>query len=181
MGASTKNGQFVHKDNWRRDSSYVTRMTRCCLNNNKHRVLMQIVQITPRFTPSIGGLERHVYEISKEFAKRGHRVTILTTNRIDGGIVKTGRSLCSDFSVYRCAVDLKVKNYEVSLSMLKKISLLKQIFFTPTATAAFPSTSPFFRQRCEEYPSSSRHTFFTRLAIELLRFSRKPITSLLGD
>lgn len=113
-------------------------MKRYGLNNNKHRVPMQIVQITPRFTPSIGGLERHVYEISKELAKRGHCVTILTTNRIDGGTIKMGRSICSDFSVYRYAVDLKVKTYEVSLSLLKKNLSIKADIFHSHGYGGFP-------------------------------------------
>lgn len=45
---------------------------------------MHIVQVTPRFPPAIGGVEEHVYQISLELKKRGHRVTVVTSNDIDG-------------------------------------------------------------------------------------------------
>lgn len=40
---------------------------------------MKILQVTQRFSPSIGGSQYHVYRISKELAKLGHDVTVVTT------------------------------------------------------------------------------------------------------
>lgn len=40
---------------------------------------MKIIQVCPRFYPHIGGIETHVYEISKRLAKR-HDVSIYTTD-----------------------------------------------------------------------------------------------------
>lgn len=41
---------------------------------------MRIVQVTPLYSPSPGGAERHVQEVSERLAARGHAVTVLTTN-----------------------------------------------------------------------------------------------------
>ena len=39
---------------------------------------MKIVFITPSFYPSIGGVEKHVFEISKRLVEKGNEVTVLT-------------------------------------------------------------------------------------------------------
>ncbi len=39
---------------------------------------MRIVFLTPRFYPSLGGVERHVSEVAKELVKKKHQVTIIT-------------------------------------------------------------------------------------------------------
>ncbi|MEM3673144.1 MAG: glycosyltransferase family 4 protein [Candidatus Bathyarchaeia archaeon] len=44
---------------------------------------MHITQVTPRFPPAIGGVEEHVYRISVELARRGHRVTVITSNEVN--------------------------------------------------------------------------------------------------
>ena len=41
---------------------------------------MRIVQVAPSFPPVIGGLENHVYSISIELVKRGHKVVVITSN-----------------------------------------------------------------------------------------------------
>jgi len=47
------------------------------------RISMHIIQVTPRFPPAIGGVEEHVYRISLELLKRGHNVTVITSNETD--------------------------------------------------------------------------------------------------
>jgi glycosyltransferase involved in cell wall biosynthesis len=37
--------------------------------------------VTPRFFPEMGGIETHVYEVSRRLVTRGCRVTVLTTDR----------------------------------------------------------------------------------------------------
>ena len=39
---------------------------------------MHIMQLTDLYSPVIGGLERHVATLSREFKRRGHRVTVVT-------------------------------------------------------------------------------------------------------
>jgi glycosyltransferase involved in cell wall biosynthesis len=41
---------------------------------------MKILQVTPYFLPHKGGVERHVYNLSKSLADQGHSVTIYTSN-----------------------------------------------------------------------------------------------------
>lgn len=40
----------------------------------------RILQVTPRYFPYMGGVETHVYEVSRRFAADGHAVTVLTTD-----------------------------------------------------------------------------------------------------
>lgn len=44
---------------------------------------MRIVQVTPRFPPAIGGMENHVYAVSTELKKRGHKVMVITSDDVD--------------------------------------------------------------------------------------------------
>lgn len=55
---------------------------------------MKIVFFARRFYPLIGGVEKHVLEISKRLIEKGHKITVITELGKDGG-----RS--EEFSVYR--------------------------------------------------------------------------------
>ena len=44
--------------------------------------MLKIAQITPRYYPSVGGVEKVVQDLSEELAKRGHEVSVLTTDRM---------------------------------------------------------------------------------------------------
>ncbi len=44
---------------------------------------MKILQVTPLYSPSSGGAQRHVKEVSDRLVSRGHQVTVLTTNAKD--------------------------------------------------------------------------------------------------
>ncbi len=44
--------------------------------------MLKIAQISPRYWPSVGGVEKVVQDISEELAKRGHQVNVLTTDRM---------------------------------------------------------------------------------------------------
>lgn len=41
---------------------------------------LRLLQVTPRYFPLIGGVENHVYQVARRFARAGVDVTILTTN-----------------------------------------------------------------------------------------------------
>ena len=41
---------------------------------------MRIAQVCPRYSPHIGGVETHVEEVGKRLARKGHDVTVLTTD-----------------------------------------------------------------------------------------------------
>lgn len=62
---------------------------------------MHIVQVTPRFPPAIGGVEEHVYRISLELKKRGHRITVITSNDIDGQNHSPQKETVNGVDVYR--------------------------------------------------------------------------------
>ena len=40
---------------------------------------MKIIQVVHAFPPDVGGIEAHVYNLSKEMARMGHTVTVVTT------------------------------------------------------------------------------------------------------
>lgn len=42
---------------------------------------MRILFLSRRFWPDIGGVEKHVFEISTRFASRGHKITIITQSQ----------------------------------------------------------------------------------------------------
>jgi glycogen(starch) synthase len=44
---------------------------------------MRILQVVERFYPRAGGIELHVFHISRELARLGHDVTVLTSSSID--------------------------------------------------------------------------------------------------
>lgn len=41
---------------------------------------MKIIQVTQRFSPAIGGVENHVYNIAKKLVEKGHEVTVYTSD-----------------------------------------------------------------------------------------------------
>jgi glycosyltransferase involved in cell wall biosynthesis len=43
-------------------------------------VSVHVVQVTPRYPPRTGGVERHVSEVAEGLIERGHRVTVLTAD-----------------------------------------------------------------------------------------------------
>lgn len=42
---------------------------------------MDILQVAPRYPPSVGGIQQHVRELSENLSAEGHDVTVLTTDR----------------------------------------------------------------------------------------------------
>ena len=40
---------------------------------------MNVLQVTPYFLPSVGGIENHVQALSKYLVRKGHEVSILTS------------------------------------------------------------------------------------------------------
>lgn len=84
---------------------------------------MHIIQVTPRFPPAIGGVEEHVYQISLELLKRGHNVTVITSNEVDGKIYSLQREVMQGIHVYR-----------LPLFMSK---LLRELWFIPDIRRIF--------------------------------------------
>lgn len=115
---------------------------------------MKIIQVCPRFLPHIGGIETHVYEISKRLAKK-HEVFVYTTDpsgklpkheKIEGINVRRFKSFAPNdayFFPYNAFSFLKnescdvlhVHCYQAFPSILAieaaKRSKIKKIIFTP--------------------------------------------------
>jgi glycosyltransferase involved in cell wall biosynthesis len=67
---------------------------------------VRIVQVTPRFPPAIGGMENHVYTVSTELKKRGHKVMVITSDDVDENGKDTIRHMevMNGVEVYRRAL-----------------------------------------------------------------------------
>lgn len=59
---------------------------------------MKILQVVQRFYPSIGGTQNVVYNLSKELVKKGHEVTIVTTNSLNNKDIR-GFSTARNFTL----------------------------------------------------------------------------------
>lgn len=115
---------------------------------------MKIIQVCPRFLPHIGGVETHVYEISKRLAKK-HKVFVYTTDpsgelpkneKINGINVKRFRSFAPNeayFFSYGLFSKLKKESCDalhvhcfqafpsiLAINAAKKLKI-KKIVFTP--------------------------------------------------
>jgi glycosyltransferase involved in cell wall biosynthesis len=62
---------------------------------------MHVIQVSPRFSPAIGGVEEHVYQISLELVKRGHEVTVVTSDEADGATCTVRTETIRGIQVYR--------------------------------------------------------------------------------
>jgi glycosyltransferase involved in cell wall biosynthesis len=67
---------------------------------------VRIVHVTPRFPPAIGGMENHVYAVSTELKKRGHKVSVITSDDIDEKRENVAKQMevMSGVEVYRRAL-----------------------------------------------------------------------------
>lgn len=72
---------------------------------------MKIVQICPFFYPVKGGLEEHVYRISKELVKKGHIVYVFTSNSVRKGKIKKRYEIMDGIKVIRFNVFLKFGDF----------------------------------------------------------------------
>jgi len=71
------------------------------LDAQYERLNMHVIQVVPRFRPAIGGVEEHVYQISLELVRRGHNVTVVTSNETDGQICPLQTEIMEGIHVYR--------------------------------------------------------------------------------
>ncbi|MDH5792998.1 MAG: glycosyltransferase family 4 protein [Candidatus Bathyarchaeota archaeon] len=87
---------------------------------------MRIVEVTPRFPPAIGGLENHVYNISLEFVKRGHKVVVITSTDAEVTDV-VDKEIIDGIEVYRFPLFLPKPFREVWLmpTMVKVLESLQ--------------------------------------------------------
>jgi len=85
---------------------------------------MHIVHLTPNFYPAVGGIETYVYELSRRLIKKGHKVSVVTSNmlRNDKNLSKFER--VSGIDVYRVPFKM-VMRYNFSIEAFKLLTELK--------------------------------------------------------
>ncbi len=118
---------------------------------------MKIAQIIPFFAPAwgYGGPVRVCFDISRELAKRGHEVTVLTTDAYDH--TKRIGKLCEVIDLVRV---LRFRN--VSNVLAKKANL-----FLPRGFKKY------FRSHVKDYDLVHLHSFFTYQNIVCAKYCRK--------
>jgi glycosyltransferase involved in cell wall biosynthesis len=141
---------------------------------------VKIIQVCPRFLPYIGGVEKHVYEISKRLAKK-HKVVVYTTDpsgelpkneKVDGITIKRFRSFAPSeayFFSYGLFSSLKKESCDIlhahcfqafpsilAIEAAKK-SRIKKIIFTPHF---HPNAGTMYRNFLRKfYDSCQKRTF----------------------
>jgi glycosyltransferase involved in cell wall biosynthesis len=79
---------------------------------------LHILMVTPRFFPEMGGIENHVYEVSRRLVDRGFRVTVLTTDR-SGQF--PGQEVVRGAYIVRVPAWPKKRDYYVAPDMYRRI------------------------------------------------------------
>ncbi len=82
---------------------------------------MRILQITSSFYPLMGGMEKVVFETSKELSKLGHDVTVLTTNLFCEDKNLPREEMVRGFKIVRLNNNLLLKGYGYSAEAKKWI------------------------------------------------------------
>ena len=80
---------------------------------------MRIVQIASYFPPSYGGIESHVYYLSRELVRMGHEVTVLTSRL--GGTVAEKEEVVEGVLVKRIWAPLSFFNFPFMPTLLYRI------------------------------------------------------------
>ena len=80
-------------------------------SREKMDTVMNILMVTPRFLPEMGGIETHVYEVSRRLVAMGHAVTVLTTDR-SGHLLPTEQM--QGVQVHRVSAWPKQRDYYVA-------------------------------------------------------------------
>ena len=114
---------------------------------------LKIVQIAWRFPPSIGGTEMVVYEISKELAQRGHEVMVITMDSEESHPTQTKQKATSEnFKVLRFKADVKIKSYELSLSLLNTLLKIPADILHAHGYSAFSTDAATLAARLRKIP-----------------------------
>ena len=79
---------------------------------------MKILQVTPSFYPTLGGVAAYTLNLSQMLSQRGHQVDILTINKADA---MKEEKLSDKIKVYRCSPNLRYRNLFVSFELAQKL------------------------------------------------------------
>jgi glycosyltransferase involved in cell wall biosynthesis len=77
-----------------------------------------ILMVTPRFFPEMGGIETHVYEVSHRLVAQGCNVTVLTTDRSGD---RPGQEVVKGVQIIRVPAWPKQRDYYVAPDIYRRI------------------------------------------------------------
>ncbi|WP_287585363.1 glycosyltransferase family 4 protein [Candidatus Borrarchaeum sp.] len=83
---------------------------------------MKILQVTPYFFPSVGGIENHVENLAKHLVKNGHEVTIFTSNTHSALQYERRNGI----EIFRFDPLLVLFKNPISLKILSKLETIKK-------------------------------------------------------
>ena len=83
---------------------------------------MKILQVTPYFVPSVGGIESHVENLSNQLVKKGHEVTVFTSNT-HSTLPYERRS---EFEIFRFRPLFVLFRNPISFEILSKLKTIKK-------------------------------------------------------
>jgi glycosyltransferase involved in cell wall biosynthesis len=82
---------------------------------------MNILFLSRLFYPHIGGVEKHVFEISQEFIRKGHRVTVITEHYDNLPLIETYKKI----TIYRIPLkESRDKKLQIWMWFFKHLHLL---------------------------------------------------------
>lgn len=89
------------------------------------RKAKNIVFLSRLFHPHIGGVEKHVYEISQRLIKKGHKITVIT-EKYDGGLDNS--EMIDGIQIYRIPVlkNERLKKFSIWYWLIKNLKLIKE-------------------------------------------------------
>ena len=94
-----------------------------------------------------------VYEISKELARRGHEVTVLTMDPVEGCQAETRpKTILENFEIIRFKADFKIKGYELSSSLLSTLLKIPADVFHAHGYSMFSTEAAALAARLRKIP-----------------------------
>lgn len=147
---------------------------------------VNIVQAYSQFLPNYGGIEKHIFFISRELEKLGHRLSILTTNLLNfrpstlpktsvvDGITVSRQCAITARSITICPLALLKPKIPSKCDILHIHSLNPNSLFIPLACHGFIKKLPvvvtphFHSQRLQLESLKFKH-YFKQVAIKLLK------------
>lgn len=127
---------------------------------------MKILEVIYRFPPSVGGSQKVVYELSKEFVKKGHDVTVLTSTSMDNNDVR-GLSTSRGFS-------LKSSTYKKTKENMSGIKVYRfDPLFQFWTFAINPNLKRYLKKNISKYDLVHVHGYQSYEAYIVSRLSKK--------
>src|SRR3989338_4369977 len=113
---------------------------------------MKILEVIPKFHPAVGGSEKVVYELSKQFVKDGHEVTVVTSTSTNN---KDVRGFSTE-GIFRLSSSCNSNNHEIIDNI--NVYRFRPIFkFFPYSYN--PSMKKFLKKNAGKYDIIHSHVY----------------------